>query len=93
MHFIFLAHTVVVLGDVRLSEKDAKEKIKEYENCLQKKKERLLHPNDYNLHSNVRYNKPYAQSTLHRFECKQCDYRSSNIRNWRRHRKTQRHQS
>jgi len=77
----------VVLGDVRLSEKDAKEKIKEYETYLEKKKER------FNLHPTGRYNKPYAQTTLHRFECKECDYRSSNIRNWRRHTKTQRHKS
>ena len=84
---LFLAHTVVPMGDVRLSEKDAKDKIKEYENYLEKKKER------YNLHPNGRCNKPYAQTTLYRFECKQCDYRTSTVRNWWQHRKTLRHKS
>ena len=78
---------VVSLGDVRLSEKDANMKLKEYKAYIEKKKERC------NLYLKSRHNNQYNQRTSHKFECKHCDYRTSDIRNWAKHRRTKRHRS
>ena len=82
------AHAVVPLGDVRLNEKDATDKIKEYETYCEKKKNKCNSSRIDQLKSpNVQ--QPNAKV----FECKECQYTTDCRRNWWRHRQTQKHKS
>ena len=78
---------MVPLGDVRLNEKDATEKIKEYETYCEKKKNKCFSPRVNTFES------PNIPSKLKVFECIECHYATHDSRNWWRHRKTQKHKS
>ena len=84
---MILAHTVVLLGDVRLSEKDAAEKIKEYRKYIEEKKEKYI------LSRSERLDRQHKTTNLQQFQCQECNYSTICRRNWWQHTQTQRHKS
>ena len=81
------AHTVVPLGDARLSESDAFKKINEYNDYLEWK------ANRFHSNRNAAKNTLYGKNNETYFECKQCEYTTPSRRNWSRHKQTQKHKN
>ena len=83
----FSAHTMVLLGNSRLEEKIALEKVREYIAYQEYRKYRFILKKGTN-HTNDKDNRNFETKT---FTCKPCDYTTPSRSNWWRHKKTQKH--
>ena len=85
---MFPAHTVVLLGDSRLEEKDALAKLKQYKAYQEERKNlfdifgKLIPPMNSSNCENFE---------ARTFKCKPCKYTTPSRSNWWRHKKTQKH--